>query len=210
MIYRSDPRNGLKSFKISSFYIGILAKTCRPRLEGVLRVLSQESCNISLNVFHGLPMFSFEYFLRTGKRNKIAGSHVGTERGLGDHWGLVPGRIVDDGEGRVAECIDVVGFRRVFDVTPNAGFAQIFRYCRFSATIPCTIISTRLGCQRRRSERKTYASRCRRSWPLSGVRNEPRRRSLSGPSRTPCAIFRLVSLTSIGPRRPLEASGRFP
>lgn len=95
-----------------------------PRLKGTLKLLDgnvcQERCNMVLDVFHGLPMFSFQLSLESGKQKKVAWSQVGTVRGVGDHRGVAPGQEVGSDEGRVAGGIVMVELDRVFNVSPRA------------------------------------------------------------------------------------------
>ena len=135
-----------------------------------------------LDVFHGLPILSFQLSLQTGKQKKVARSQVGTVRGL-DHRGVAPGQVVGNDEGRVAGGIVMVELDR------GTSFAQTLHICRFSVTIPCTAnvdmfrVSAMYWMLNRRSERKTSHTRFifRQFWPLLGVQNEVRWRPPPGP-----------------------------
>jgi len=73
-----------------------------------------------MDVFHGLPMLSFQLFLQTGKQKKVARSQIETVRGLGDHRCVASDEVVGNDEGRVAGGIVMVELDRVFDVSPHA------------------------------------------------------------------------------------------
>ena len=73
-----------------------------------------------LDVFHGLPMLSFQLSLQSGKQKQVARSQVGTVTELGDHRGVPPGQEIGNDECRVAGGIVMVELDHVFDVNPHA------------------------------------------------------------------------------------------
>ena len=136
-----------------------------------------------LDVFHGLPMLSFQLSLQTGKQKKVARSQVGTVRGLGDHRSVAPGQVVGNDEGRVMGALSWWSLIAAQASRRPCAFADSSSLSHVPQMWTC------LGCQRctgcsidgRNAKLRTHDSRFRRFWPLLGVQNGVRRRPPPGP-----------------------------
>ena len=131
--YCSYRRKSIIISKIVHSCIYASAETCLSDLEGTIKLLHrnafQKRCHMRFDVFRGLPMFSFQFSLKSREQKKVTGD----VRWLEDHWGPASGQEVGDDEGRVAGGVVVVEFDRVFDVSPHA---KTFCICRSSVKIP--------------------------------------------------------------------------